>query len=82
MKIKYFMALFFANQKCHLCQKEMDDIVHLFAFPAFISNTLDPFYLFNDSVFHPECLKEHPLGNRAIKFADQFFLSTSQEKRV
>jgi hypothetical protein len=76
------MALFFANQKCPLCQKEMDDIAHLFAFQAFISNTLDPFYPFNDSVFHLECLKEHPLGNRAIKFADQFFFSTHRENRI
>lgn len=76
------MALFYTNQKCRLCQKGMDNIEHLFAFPAFISNTLDPFYQFNDSVVHLECLQEDPLGNRAIKFADQFFFSTRRENRI
>jgi hypothetical protein len=76
------MALFFINQKCLLCQKEINDTQKIFSFPAFIQNTNDQFYQFNDSVFHLECLQKHPLGNRAIRFAEYFVFSIRTENRI
>lgn len=76
------MALFFINQNCSLCNKEMNDTEKVFSFPTFIQNAKDPYYQFNDSVFHMECLKIHLLGHRAIGFAEHFFLNTRPENRI
>jgi hypothetical protein len=76
------MALSFIGQRCALCGREMKSIEQVFSFPAFVQNTKDPFYQFNDSVFHVECLKQHLLGDKAVEFANQFIFRTRPENRI
>lgn len=77
------MAITFINQTiCPICGKEISNSEHFFSFPAFVQNTKDPFYQFNDSSFHAECLQKHPLGNKALEFANQFIFKTRPENRI
>jgi hypothetical protein len=77
------MAIVFINQTmCSICCKELKKEDKIFSFPPFVQNTKDPFYQFNDTACHIECLKNHPLGNMAIKFAREYFLKTRPENRI
>lgn len=76
------MAIIFMNQTLCPCGKELKDNEQIFSFPAFVQNTKDPFYQFNDSTFHFGCLQKHILGDRAVEFANQFVLSTRPENRI
>jgi len=77
------MAITFINQTvCSLCGKELKSGERIISLPAFVQNTKDPFYQFNDSAFHAECLQNHPLGVKAIKFSNQFVFSTRPENRI
>jgi hypothetical protein len=67
---------------CSLCGKELRESEEVFVFPAFVPNTKDPLYQFNDSAFHIECLKRHPLGDEAIRLANQFIVRTRPANRI
>lgn len=76
------MAIAFVNTTlCGLCKKRMNDNEPTFSFPAFVQNAKEPFYMFNDAVVHVECLKRHPLGVKAIEFANQYIHQTRPENR-
>ena len=66
---------------CCICEKVIEQGEVYRGFPPFISNVKDPLYFFNDASFHIECIKSHPSGNRAIKFADDFIINTSPTNR-
>jgi len=76
------MAILFINQTdCGICNKKITDSDSAFSFPSFIQNTKDRLYIFNDSVFHLNCLNTHPFGMKAIEFAKQYFYSVKLENR-
>lgn len=74
--------LFLGKTECPICRNVIIDEESAYLFPAFINNTKDILYQFNDSAFHIECLKKHSLGNRAIEFANQFIFRTRPENRI
>lgn len=60
------MALIFLGKsKCSLCGMVLEEGQDITAFPAFVSNELDPLLLFNDAAFHRECFNNHPLAKEA-----------------
>ena len=67
------MALVIRGQTiCDLCGEiiaEGDDVT---TFPAFVHNEIDPLFCFNDAPFHTECVKKHPIGERAVSRADEW----------
>lgn len=77
------MAISLINKTvCSICNKELKGNEQIFYFPSFVQNTKDSFYEFNDSSFHTKCLHEHRLGEKAIRFADEFIIKTRPENRI
>ena len=77
------MGLLFADKTiCTLCKKSIEGGDQIYSFPAFVQNTKDPFYQFNDSAFHINCLNKNPLSTRAIEFANTFIFKTRPENRI
>jgi hypothetical protein len=77
------MSIIFRNNTvCALCGKAIKNGEEIFSFPAFIQNTKDPFYQFNDASFHKLCLEENVLGKRAISYAQKFTHATRPENRI
>jgi len=72
----------FNNTVCPVCHMQLEENDSLFSFPAFVSNTRDPFCQFNDASFHLNCLQQHELGNSAIQFAEKCILETRPENRI
>lgn len=76
------MSITFINQtKCKICDRKINTLEDFFSFPPFIQNTKDPFYKFNDSTFHLNCLNKHSLGKKAMELAKQYFYNTRPENR-
>ena len=50
---------------CPLCNQPITETDELIGFPAFISNQLDPLFLFSDAAFHAGCFHRHPLSEEA-----------------
>lgn len=77
------MALFFPGQsECPYCRKVISENDKAYLFPPFISNANDPFWQFNDAVFHLNCLTKHPLGKRATSFAERYFFTINPTNRI
>lgn len=77
------MAMLLEDQSiCPICGKVLNNNERNFSFPAFISNTKDDLYQFNDSSFHIDCLNDHPSGDKAIRLANQFIFKIRPENRV
>ena len=67
---------------CPLCGKKMYESEEIYSFPPFVQNTKDPYYYFNDTAFHKNCLSENQLGNSAIKFSNEFISKTNPKNRI
>lgn len=81
--MKLFMAITILNQSlCPICAKQLRHTDQVFSFPSFVQNAKDPYFQFNDSSFHVECLRSHPLGLKAMEFANQFLYATRPENRI
>ncbi len=77
------MALLLLNKTiCGICGKVIKDNQKVYSFPPFIQNKKDPFFIFNDSSFHFECLQKHPLGQAAISFSEKFIFETRPKNRI
>jgi hypothetical protein len=77
------MAIIFHGQSecpvCHMILYQEQDIA---LFPAFISNTKDPLYIFNDEGIHRFCLEKHPLGNKVSEFLEKVTFKSRPENRI
>ena len=60
----------------------LDNLEDIFSFPAFVANTQDPLYKFNDTSFDKKYLKAHPLGEKAVSLANEAILRTRPENRI
>jgi len=52
-----------------------------FLFPP-LFRILRILFQFNDSTFHFSCLQNHPLGKRALQYAEDFYFKTRPENRI
>lgn len=59
------------KSKCSLCQKTIEENDRIVSFSNFVSNELDPLWLFNDAGFHETCFHSHPLAKKAIARAEE-----------
>lgn len=59
------MSIFLEGAVCKICQKPMFAHQKIVSFPPFVSNELDPIWLFNDRSFHSECVDNHAYGQAA-----------------
>ena len=66
---------------CPLCELVIHESDPVVCFPAFVSNELDPLYLFNDASFHHECFANHPLAEEAGSRNEAISERTSPENR-
>ncbi|MFL6286025.1 MAG: hypothetical protein ACJ74Q_23020 [Pyrinomonadaceae bacterium] len=57
--------LIYGKTECLLCGKPIYEGQEIVAFSPFVSNELDPLWVFNDCAFHTECFNEHPLAEEA-----------------
>lgn len=77
------MAIIIQNQsECPICHTILYDHQNIVMFPAFISNTKDPLYLFNDAGIHYSCLKKHSSGNKALGFMEKVMFKIKPENRI
>ena len=56
----------YGKTKCPLCKKPIQEGQEIVAFSPFVSNELDPLWVFNDGAFHAECFYEHPLAEETL----------------
>lgn len=60
------------SSKCCICNNIINENDNYRGFPAFISNTKDSLYKFNDAVLHKECLENDSLKDKLIKHLSLF----------
>ena len=66
------MAIVILSQTiCPICNTVLNDGDDIIGFSAFVPNTKDPLFFFNDSAFHKACLARHPLGAKATSLANK-----------
>jgi hypothetical protein len=65
------MAIFILGTACRLCGTPMVRDDEIITFQSFVPNKLDPLYLFCDDAFHRRCFDEHPLSEKARRYADR-----------
>jgi hypothetical protein len=75
------MALFIEGMTCPLCGKPMHANQERISFSPFVVNELDPLWIFSDGVFHAECVRNHPLGNKAVATHEELRAKTSPQNR-
>lgn len=75
------MALFISGIKCIICGKQIIKKDDGISFPAFVVNEADPIYIFNDSVVHKECFKDHPMEFSTIKLLKKLQNNLNPQKR-
>lgn len=77
------MAIIFQNQsECSICRALLYNHQNIIMFPAFISNTKDPVYLFNDAGVHYSCLEKHSLRSKVSAFLEKVTFKTRPENRI
>lgn len=77
------MSILILNStSCSICNNSLKENDDIYSFPAFLQNTKDPMYLFNDSSFHIDCLNNHVLGAEAIELAESFIYATRPSNRI
>lgn len=74
--------LLLGKSTCPICGLTINEADRYYSFPAFVSNTNDKLYMFNDSTFHLECLNEHEFGNTAKEYAGLFVNAIKPEERI
>jgi hypothetical protein len=52
---------------CPICGEVIKETDKRVGFPPFIGNTNDPLYLFDDRMFHSDCITAHPLFSELMK---------------
>jgi hypothetical protein len=52
---------------CGICKKVITEKDKCLSFSAFVNNEKDPLYFFNDAAFHTKCVKNHKLGDSALR---------------
>ncbi len=57
--------LIYGKTECPLCRKLIQRGQEVVTFSPFVSNELDPLWVFNDGAFHAGCFYEHPLAEEA-----------------
>jgi hypothetical protein len=76
------MALLIFNQsKCSLCGKLITKAEPTCSFPAFVTNQLDPCWVFSDGAFHEACVLKHEHGPNALRRADEWGANIGPGKR-
>ena len=68
----YDMALLLPGMKCPLCGQPINKNQKVVGFGSFISNQLDPLWIFNDRCFHANCFYHHPLAEKATTRHQEF----------
>ena len=77
------MAIIFEGySKCPICTKVLDRGKEFTAFPPLISNTRDKVYLFSDAGVHVDCLNEHPTGQLALFYRNEYHKSFESNRCV
>jgi hypothetical protein len=75
------MALLVNNMNCPICGGQINQNQKVIMFPAFISNKLDPLWIFNDSALHIDCFSKHPLSIEAQSRYEEFLKRNSPINR-
>lgn len=70
------------SSQCPICGEVIGDNDRVTGFPAFVVNALDRMYIFDDAVVHTNCLRNHPLGQSAIREAEQAVRATRPDRRL
>ncbi len=66
------MSILIQGMPCPLCSLPIQKGQEVIGFPSFIPNRLDPLWVFNDGIFHSECLLKHSLADRVITRYEEF----------
>lgn len=67
------MALiFYGKSTCPLCSKVLQQGDDVTGFAAFIPNTADPLYVFNDAGLHTACVKADKRGQLALEYMREY----------
>jgi len=62
------MPLFIPGKtKCKTCEKPIEHDDRHYGFSPFVSNNLDPLFIFNDAMVHEECGNNSPLVQKALE---------------
>lgn len=67
---------------CRICSKVIAEEDLFYSFPAFVLNTLDPVYYYNDCGCHINCLGHDSVGLLALKMAKLFTFQISPINRI
>ena len=70
------------KSKCPICNKILQDVEDSTSFTAFIGNTKDELYIFNDAGLHTACLLNHPNGTRALELAEECHAAFMKKKCI
>lgn len=77
------MALILVGKtKCPLCDNILEDGQEIVSFSSFVSNELDPLWLFSDAAFHSDCFDHHPLSTEAIARHEEMRKKTAPGNRT
>lgn len=68
--------------KCPLCGNTLEEGQELVAFSPFVSNELDPLWLFSDAAFHSDCLDHHTRSSEAIARHEEMRKKTAPGNRA
>ncbi len=66
---------------CPICGRVIEQGDDAVAFPAFVSNRLDPVFRFSDGAFHRLCVQEDPTGRIALHRSDELMLRLGPGRR-
>lgn len=70
------MAIHIEGSTCPICHKPLAPGADITLFPAFVINTNDPLYIFNDTAIHKQCVDRHPHGRDATWARNEFLSYT------
>ena len=75
------MAIFIPGMKCNICGKPVIEKSDVKLFPAFLSNEIDPLFVFNDAIIHKECFSAHPMAERVTEILNELVCKIGPAKR-
>ena len=64
------------KSKCSICGKVLEEGQEIVMFSPFVSNEMDPLWMFSDAAFHASCFQEHPLAKDALKRSEELMKHT------
>jgi len=67
---------------CPICNRVIEANEPAVCFPAFVSNQLDPLFMFHDAAVHKACLEQHPLKSRVQKVVQALLAHCGPGKRT